>query len=147
MLRPLRGAAGGGRVDVVYRLGNADESPLTYRLDSREQIATMRDAESRGLEIIGCFHSHTPPVPQPVGRVGGVFEGAIRSTGQVPAFRVRSHRRRTMLPVTRRAASVQSQPITVEEVGPIIDEIDARPGPRGGTVGAALRRRHGRRSP
>lgn len=53
------GAPGEDRVEVVYRLGNADESPLTYRLDSREQIRTLRDAESRGLEVTGCFHSHT----------------------------------------------------------------------------------------
>ncbi len=55
----LAGAAGDGRVEVVYTLGNADESPFTYRLDSREQIRTLRDAESRGLEVTGCFHSHT----------------------------------------------------------------------------------------
>lgn len=52
-------AGNGDRVEVVYRTRNADASPVSYRVDSRDQWRAMRDAEARGLEVLGCFHSHT----------------------------------------------------------------------------------------
>lgn len=47
------------RVEVVYTTANADASPVSYRVDSRDQWAAMRDADARGLEMLGGFHSHT----------------------------------------------------------------------------------------
>jgi len=52
-------AGTGGEAAVVYCLTNADASPASYRIDSREQFEAMRNAEARGLDVIGCFHSHT----------------------------------------------------------------------------------------
>ena len=49
----------GERVDTVYSLANADESPYNYAIDSRDQIKTIRAAEDAGLDITGCYHSHT----------------------------------------------------------------------------------------
>lgn len=54
-----------GRVERVYALRNADESPYTYRVDGREQLDAFREAESDGLDLVGCFHSHTHTVPYP----------------------------------------------------------------------------------
>lgn len=48
-----------GRVDAVYPCQNADASARTYTVDSRDLIKAMRDAEGRGGELIGVFHSHT----------------------------------------------------------------------------------------
>lgn len=51
-------AGGNGTVKKVYALDNADHSPVTYRIDSRDQFRAFRDAEDCGWDIIGCFHSH-----------------------------------------------------------------------------------------
>jgi [CysO sulfur-carrier protein]-S-L-cysteine hydrolase len=48
-----------GRIDVVYPCRNADASARTYTVESRDLIRALRDAESRGLELVGVFHSHT----------------------------------------------------------------------------------------
>jgi proteasome lid subunit RPN8/RPN11 len=48
-----------GRVHGVHPCGNADASARTYTVDSRDLLRVMRDAESRGDEIIGVWHSHT----------------------------------------------------------------------------------------
>lgn len=47
-----------GRVEKVYRLSNADHSPVTYRLDPEEQYRAMMDMEERGWDIVAIYHSH-----------------------------------------------------------------------------------------
>ncbi len=48
-----------GAVSAVYPCVNADASARTYTVDSRDLLHAMRDAESRGEELIGVWHSHT----------------------------------------------------------------------------------------
>jgi [CysO sulfur-carrier protein]-S-L-cysteine hydrolase len=48
-----------GVVTTVYPCTNADASARTYTVDSRELLRAMRDAESRHLDLIGVWHSHT----------------------------------------------------------------------------------------
>jgi proteasome lid subunit RPN8/RPN11 len=48
-----------GAVAAVYPSRNADASARTYTVDSRDLLRAMRDAESRGEEVIGVWHSHT----------------------------------------------------------------------------------------
>ncbi len=48
-----------GVVTEVYPCVNADASARTYTVDSRDLLRAMRDAESRGDELIGVWHSHT----------------------------------------------------------------------------------------
>ncbi|HMF82372.1 MAG TPA: M67 family metallopeptidase [Acidimicrobiia bacterium] len=38
---------------------NEDKSARTYRIDSRDFIAALRTAETRGDALVGCWHSHT----------------------------------------------------------------------------------------
>jgi proteasome lid subunit RPN8/RPN11 len=38
---------------------NADQSPLTYRLDSNEQIRVFNEIEDKGWDLLAIFHSHT----------------------------------------------------------------------------------------
>jgi [CysO sulfur-carrier protein]-S-L-cysteine hydrolase len=54
-----------GAVSAVYPCRNADASARTYTVDSRDLIKAMRDAESRGEELVGVFHSHTHTDPYP----------------------------------------------------------------------------------
>ena len=54
-----------GAVSAVYPCRNADASARTYTVDSRDLIKAMRDAESRGEDLVGVFHSHTHTVAYP----------------------------------------------------------------------------------
>ena len=51
--------AGTGEISGAYPCENADRSARTYTVDPRDYLRSMRDAESRGHEIIGVWHSHT----------------------------------------------------------------------------------------
>ena len=48
-----------GDVTSVYPCTNADASARTYTVDSRELLRALRDAESRGEDLVGVWHSHT----------------------------------------------------------------------------------------
>lgn len=48
-----------GRVERFYPMRNADRSPVTYRLDPREQLEVFEEIEARGWQLLGIFHSHT----------------------------------------------------------------------------------------
>ena len=48
-----------GRVEHFYPMRNADESPVTYRLDPTEQLRVFNELEDKGWELLGIFHSHT----------------------------------------------------------------------------------------
>jgi proteasome lid subunit RPN8/RPN11 len=48
-----------GVVETVYLCTNAQASAKTYTVEPHELLRAMRDAEDRGLEITGVFHSHT----------------------------------------------------------------------------------------
>lgn len=52
--RPETGAA-----SVCYPTRNLAASARVYTVDPKEHLRADRDAEARGLEIIGVFHSHT----------------------------------------------------------------------------------------
>ena len=54
-----------GGVTAVYPCTNADASARTYTVDSRDHIRALRDAESRGEDLVGVFHSHTHSEPYP----------------------------------------------------------------------------------
>ncbi|HEX6310786.1 MAG TPA: M67 family metallopeptidase [Acidimicrobiia bacterium] len=54
-----------GVVTAVYPTRNAEASARTYTVDSRDLIKAMRDAEQRGDQLVGVFHSHTHTVAYP----------------------------------------------------------------------------------
>jgi proteasome lid subunit RPN8/RPN11 len=60
-------AADGGSPVRVFRMRNADESPVTYRLDPREQLQVFNELDDRGWELYAIYHSHTasPAYPSP----------------------------------------------------------------------------------
>jgi proteasome lid subunit RPN8/RPN11 len=47
------------RVEVFYPCTNLAASSKLYEVDPSDHLRADRDAESRGLEIIGVMHSHT----------------------------------------------------------------------------------------
>ncbi len=42
-----------------YPMVNADASPVTYRLDPKEQLKVFNEVDAQGLDLVGIFHSHT----------------------------------------------------------------------------------------
>ncbi len=55
----------GERVDLFYPCRNAAESSKVYEIDPRDHLRADRDAEARGLELVGVVHSHTHTDPYP----------------------------------------------------------------------------------
>ena len=43
----------------VFPMTNADASPVTYRLDGKEQLRVFDEMDERGWELWGIYHSHT----------------------------------------------------------------------------------------
>lgn len=62
---PLHAREASGVVSEVYPAVNADASARTYTVDGRDYLRATRDAEDRGHEIIGVWHSHTHTDPYP----------------------------------------------------------------------------------
>ena len=52
-------AAAAPRPRVFYPCENVARSSRVYTVDPKEHLRADRDAEARGLEIIGVVHSHT----------------------------------------------------------------------------------------
>jgi proteasome lid subunit RPN8/RPN11 len=55
----LAGDPVSGEVVACYPTRNAAASARVYSVDSRDLLAADRDAESRGTQLMGVFHSHT----------------------------------------------------------------------------------------
>jgi proteasome lid subunit RPN8/RPN11 len=61
----LAGDAPSGKAAVCYRTANADASSRTYTVDPKDFLRADRDAEARGITILGVFHSHTHTAAYP----------------------------------------------------------------------------------
>jgi [CysO sulfur-carrier protein]-S-L-cysteine hydrolase len=55
----LGGDASQAKATVFYPCGNVARSSRIYTVDPKDHLRADRDAEDRGLEIIGVVHSHT----------------------------------------------------------------------------------------
>ena len=48
-----------GRPVRFFRMTNADASPVSYRLDPKEQLRVFDEMEEQGWELLWIFHTHT----------------------------------------------------------------------------------------
>ncbi len=55
----LAATPGNDLAETIYRCRNAAESARLYEVHPFDHLQADRDAESRGLEIVGVYHSHT----------------------------------------------------------------------------------------
>lgn len=55
----LAGNSATGEVTAWYPTGNVAKSAKLYTVDPKDHLRADRDAEQRGVEIVGVFHSHT----------------------------------------------------------------------------------------
>lgn len=52
-------AGSDGRAVKVFPMVNADASPVTYRLEPREQLEVQDEMDEAGWDLWGIYHSHT----------------------------------------------------------------------------------------
>jgi proteasome lid subunit RPN8/RPN11 len=89
-------AAANGQMVKVFRMTNADASPVRYSLDPKEQLAVYNTIDSNGWDLAGVFHSHTRteayPSPTDVRLAGEDVPYVIVSLAKEPpvirAFRI-----------------------------------------------------------
>ncbi len=48
-----------GRPVRFFPMANRDVSPVSYRLDAREQLQVFDEMEDQGWELLAIFHTHT----------------------------------------------------------------------------------------
>lgn len=48
-----------GSASTLYRARNAEDSPLRYSIDAKEQFDLLREIEETGEELLAIYHSHT----------------------------------------------------------------------------------------
>ncbi|MBI4744637.1 MAG: M67 family metallopeptidase [Actinobacteria bacterium] len=46
-------------VSKVYKMVNADQSPLTYFMDPKELFQVVKDIRNNNFEMLAIYHSHT----------------------------------------------------------------------------------------
>ncbi len=61
----LGGTPDPAEATVCYPTRNVEASARLYRVDPLQHLRADRDAEARGLEIVGVFHSHTHTAAYP----------------------------------------------------------------------------------
>ncbi|MCL5674839.1 MAG: M67 family metallopeptidase [Candidatus Omnitrophica bacterium] len=67
--RPCEGcgilAGKNGRVEKVYRMKNVEKTPVSYLMDSKEQLYVIKDIRNTGMEMLGIYHSHVSSPARP----------------------------------------------------------------------------------
>jgi len=61
----LLGPAGQDEIVEFVPTRNTAESARVYAVDPRDHLRIEREAEDRGLEVVGVMHSHTHSEPYP----------------------------------------------------------------------------------
>jgi proteasome lid subunit RPN8/RPN11 len=52
-------AGSDGSAVKVFAMRNMDASPMSYRLDPKEQLEVFDRMDAEGLELFGIYHTHT----------------------------------------------------------------------------------------
>ena|SRR5438477_3927004 len=71
-------AGANGEIAHFFAMANADESPLTYRLEATEQLRLWNEMDEKGWDVLGIVHSHThtEAYPSPTDRAQAYFPDA-----------------------------------------------------------------------
>ena len=55
----------GKEVLEVFRVESDDKSELTYSMNPLQQMRAEKEIRSRGMEVLGIYHTHPATVPYP----------------------------------------------------------------------------------
>ena len=58
-------AGSNGEATKLFRMTNAERSPVIYRMEPKEQLRVFNQIDEEGLELVGIYHSHTRSVAYP----------------------------------------------------------------------------------
>ena len=58
-------AGKGNEVSRLYRMRNVENSPVSYLMDSKDQLQVMKALRDDGLSIVALFHSHPSSAAYP----------------------------------------------------------------------------------
>ena len=61
----LAGRPDNEKAEICYPTRNLADSARVYTVDPKQHLLADRDAEQRGMELIGVFHSHTHTAAYP----------------------------------------------------------------------------------
>lgn len=85
------------QVEAAYCLENVAASPCSFTIDPEGHFRALQDAEARGWELIGAFHSHVtaPAYPSPTDIAGAaepdwvwLVVGPMSESPRFRAFRI-----------------------------------------------------------
>lgn len=48
-----------GEAKRLFRMSNAERSPVIYRMEPADQLRVFNEIDEAGLDLIGIYHSHT----------------------------------------------------------------------------------------
>ena len=76
-----------GRPVRVYPMRNAEQSPVVYRFDEREQLEVFTEIEDKGWDLLAFFHSHThtEAYPSPTDRAHAHWRDPV-TREEIPAY-------------------------------------------------------------
>lgn len=68
-----------GRPVRMFPIRNAEESPVVYRFDEKEQLEVFNEVEDQGLDLLGFWHSHThsEAFPSPTDRARAHWQDPV----------------------------------------------------------------------
>lgn len=52
-------AGNNGEATKLYRMTNAERSPVIYRMEPKEQLRVFNEMDEAGLDLVAIYHSHT----------------------------------------------------------------------------------------
>jgi [CysO sulfur-carrier protein]-S-L-cysteine hydrolase len=52
-------AGSNGEATKLFRMTNAERSPVIYRMEPKEQLRVFNQIEEERLDLVGIYHSHT----------------------------------------------------------------------------------------
>ncbi len=58
-------AGNDGAATKLYRMTNAERSPVIYRMEPADQLRVFNDIEEQGLDLVAIYHSHTRSAAYP----------------------------------------------------------------------------------
>lgn len=58
-------AGNGNEVKKIYKMINIENSPVSYRLDPKEQFRVMKEIRQENLSMLAIYHSHPSSNPYP----------------------------------------------------------------------------------
>lgn len=84
--------AGKDIVTAIYKIRNTEDSPVSYFMEPKELLRTLKDIKSNNIEMLALYHSHPTAMAYPSQRdlELALYEVYYLIVGFVPELEVRA---------------------------------------------------------